>query len=312
MTEEMIINNREEREKLVQRINVLENVKNVLLIPNTEFATMNMVADYYEVSRETINSLVKDNREEINEDGLLNVTGNETKAILVKSHKNFTNLRGCFVCDGIKFANRSNLLFPRRAILRVGMLLRDSEIAKEVRTQLLNIEENASKEQKLKSINEEETLLMNIAFAYKSGSIDKVMAATSAYTEFQNRYIKELEPKAKIVDDMIKNDSSVTTTIAERIKDTDVAKRWNREIKDNELGKSTVNVLIYIHDFINEYGYSPAVREIGKNVGLSSTSTVHAHMDKLNRLGYIAKDTKKTRNIRVNEEKYAYVLEKLK
>ena len=33
------------------------------------------------------------------------------------------------------------ILFPKRAILRMGMLLRDSEVAKEVRTQLLNITE---------------------------------------------------------------------------------------------------------------------------------------------------------------------------
>jgi len=36
---------------------------------------------------------------------------------------------------------RGSYLFPKRAILRTGMLLKKSEIAEEVRTQLLNIEE---------------------------------------------------------------------------------------------------------------------------------------------------------------------------
>ena len=42
--------------------------------------------------------------------------------------------------NGITFSvtNRGLKVFPRRAILRVRMLLRDSEIAKEIRTQLLN------------------------------------------------------------------------------------------------------------------------------------------------------------------------------
>jgi hypothetical protein len=44
-------------------------------------------------------------------------------------------------------------LFTRRAILRVGMLLRDSEIA-EVRTQLLNIEKKVTVEQTIANINE--------------------------------------------------------------------------------------------------------------------------------------------------------------
>ena len=54
-----------------------------------------------------------------------------------------TNYRGYFKADGQKFANRSNLLFPKRAILNVGMLLRDSAVAKEVRNRLLDIVHDA-------------------------------------------------------------------------------------------------------------------------------------------------------------------------
>lgn len=39
--------------------------------------------------------------------------------------------------------NRGIRCFSKRAVLRFGMLLRDSEVAKEVRTQLLNIKEEA-------------------------------------------------------------------------------------------------------------------------------------------------------------------------
>ena len=41
--------------------------------------------------------------------------------------------------------NRGMKLFPKRAILRVGMLLRDSEIAKEIRTRLLDIVQDTEK-----------------------------------------------------------------------------------------------------------------------------------------------------------------------
>ncbi|MCC2363915.1 Bro-N domain-containing protein [Bacillus cereus] len=50
-------------------------------------------------------------------------------------------------------------LFPKRAILRVGMLLRDSEVAKEVRTQLLNIKENTVTDVKTYEIDYEQEVL---------------------------------------------------------------------------------------------------------------------------------------------------------
>ncbi|ABK85515.1 hypothetical protein BF32_112 [Bacillus thuringiensis] len=49
-------------------------------------------------------------------------------------------------------------IFTKRAILRIGMLLRDSEVAKEVRTQLLNIEENTATEIKTYEIDHETEL----------------------------------------------------------------------------------------------------------------------------------------------------------
>lgn len=308
MTEEILINNKEQREKLIQRIDVLEKVKTLLLIPNTEFATVKQVAEFYEVDESVIQKLYQRNNDELIQDGVCNKKSKDfldwTKCPSQRGSVKMLFSNG----DIVVIPNSGTKVFPRRAILRVGMLLRDSVIAKEVRTQLLNIEGKTSNEAKSSSIDEEEKLLMGIALAYKSGEIDKLMAATSAYNQFQSRYIRELEPKARIVDEMINNNSSVTTTITQRIKDTDATKKWKREIKNRELGKTTLLVLNFVHDFINENGFSPTVREIGEAVGLKSTSSVQAHMDKLDSLGYLVKDHKKTRNIRVNEEKYLVVM----
>jgi repressor LexA len=46
-------------------------------------------------------------------------------------------------------------------------------------------------------------------------------------------------------------------------------------------------------------GYPPSVREIGEAVGLTSTSTVHAHLGTLQRLGYLRRDPSKPRAIEV-------------
>lgn len=46
-------------------------------------------------------------------------------------------------------------------------------------------------------------------------------------------------------------------------------------------------VLVAIMNLIAEKGYSPTIREIGEEVGLSSSSSVHAHVETLIRLGYL-------------------------
>ncbi|MBP2649502.1 MAG: lexA 2 [Firmicutes bacterium] len=58
----------------------------------------------------------------------------------------------------------------------------------------------------------------------------------------------------------------------------------------------------YIKDTLRAKGYPPSVREIGEAVGLSSSSTVHSHLSKLEELGYIRRDPTKPRAIDVLEE----------
>jgi repressor LexA len=58
-------------------------------------------------------------------------------------------------------------------------------------------------------------------------------------------------------------------------------------------------VLEMIEQTQRERGYPPSVREIGEAVGLASTSTVHAHLNTLSRLGYLRRDPTKPRAIEV-------------
>ena len=58
-------------------------------------------------------------------------------------------------------------------------------------------------------------------------------------------------------------------------------------------------VLDYIRSTVEDRGYPPSVREIGEAVGLTSTSTVHAHLGTLQRLGYLRRDPSKPRAIEV-------------
>lgn len=69
------------------------------------------------------------------------------------------------------------------------------------------------------------------------------------------------------------------------------------------MGKSTeerqMKVLHFIYETVQEKGYPPTVREIGEAVNLSSTSTVHGHLDRLTKRGFIKKDATKPRAIEI-------------
>ena len=58
-------------------------------------------------------------------------------------------------------------------------------------------------------------------------------------------------------------------------------------------------ILNFIESETQQRGYPPSVREIGEAVGLTSTSTVHAHLATLQRLGYLRRDPTKPRAIEV-------------
>ncbi len=197
MKEIDLLENKEYREKLVAKVEVLETVKKLLLIPNTELATIKQVADYYEVEEHTIKMVVTRNREELQEDGLNSLTGKDTKEMLESNNLLPSNFRGGFEASGMRFSNRGNTLVPRRAILRIGMLLRDSEIAKEIRTQLLNIEEKATPEVKTTDIVEEQSLALSVGMAYASGDATAIMIATTKMMDFKNRHIAKLEESKK-------------------------------------------------------------------------------------------------------------------
>ncbi len=69
----------------------------------------------------------------------------------------------------------------------------------------------------------------------------------------------------------------------------------------NELTSKQRDILEYIEVHVSQKGYPPSVREICEAVGLKSTSTVHGHLQRLEKKGYIRRDQTKPRAIGVLE-----------
>jgi len=72
-------------------------------------------------------------------------------------------------------------------------------------------------------------------------------------------------------------------------------------VAKNKLSERQRGMLDFIRRFSIENGYPPTIRQIGEHVGISSTSVVNYNLHKLEREGYIARDLKVSRGIRMVE-----------
>ncbi|BDR74295.1 hypothetical protein K144316041_p21340 (plasmid) [Clostridium tetani] len=191
VNENELLEKKDLREEMIGKVEVLDKVKKLILLPDTEYATKKQVAKYYEVKVDAIESIERRNKEELLSDGYNKFSSKDIKTLIGQ-------------VDGIKIPNTGMNLFPRRAILRVGMLLRDSEVAKEVRTQLLNIEEKTTEEQKTDDINKEKLLFMNIMFA--ENDTDRAVAVNELY-----KYNARNKEKVDYYDSTLHCDKLITT-----------------------------------------------------------------------------------------------------
>ncbi|MGW9129528.1 restriction endonuclease [Streptomyces sp. NPDC055681] len=126
ISEAALLESRSLRDGVVDRTHVIDKVKTLSLLPDGMHVTTAIVATYFEVTETVIRAMVFDHREELESNGYRVLTGSELSY--------FKQL------SGIQSRTASLALFSRRAVLNVAMLLRDSEVARQVRTYLLDTE----------------------------------------------------------------------------------------------------------------------------------------------------------------------------
>jgi repressor LexA len=66
-------------------------------------------------------------------------------------------------------------------------------------------------------------------------------------------------------------------------------------VVDLKLTKRQQEIFDFIKQYSRRHGYPPTVRDIGKAIGLTSSSTVHAHLANLEKLGLVRRDPTKPR-----------------
>jgi hypothetical protein len=236
-----IISDRSLRDKCVGHYEVLERVKELLLLPDTDLMSINHVAEYYEVTPEWIKELYGNHREEIDSDGTEILprgyyNGSKLKPTSIEQKQ--TSVTYTFE-DGqiVTINNRGLKAFSKRAVLRIGMLLQQSNVAARIRTALLDIEEKVSDEVKVQDIKEEQRLMLNVGMAYASGDINAMLKATTEYNAFQNRHIEKLKNDNKALADGIlewKNRDRLNAGIRKLSAVTGIhfSKMWNELYKN--------------------------------------------------------------------------------
>ena len=210
MTNEFqLVEKRELREEFIGRMEVLDKVGDLMMLSGLNYATSEQVADYYGVDKTAIRTIISRNKDEFENDGLKNMTGYEVlqefEGCDILQQPTVAKVTGGLMINGTKFNYASSTLFPKRAILRVGMLLRDSEIAKEIRSRLLDIVHDAEQgkteiiENIVEEISEEKRLIMERVDAEMSGDYDKVCVVNAKLFALKNKRIAELEAENQAI-----------------------------------------------------------------------------------------------------------------
>ncbi|MFZ3595690.1 restriction endonuclease [Streptomyces sp. BH104] len=120
------------RDSVLERTDTLDKVKALSLLPDGMHVTTAMVAAYFGVTAESIRQLKRRHHQELTTNGMVTLQGSDLEEfkrdILSRYPTSYPQPRS------------SLTLYSRRAVLNVAMLLRDSDVARQVRAYLLDME----------------------------------------------------------------------------------------------------------------------------------------------------------------------------
>lgn len=125
----------------------LDKIKVIPYLTNDMVVSTNQVANYYECGVEAVKTIIKRNREEFENDGMVVLKGQDLKDFKEKIGEVQTE-------PTLNYASSLTIL-SKRSLLRIGMILTNNSIATKIRNYLLNIEEKTEIDRKSWAIQRE-------------------------------------------------------------------------------------------------------------------------------------------------------------
>ena len=183
-------------------IHKLELVKEILTISKTDIVTVKMCAEYFEVNERRIRQVVDEIKEELEENGLKVYSKAEFLKEINVPLRNNQQLNGKSILtfeDGTEliFPNRGLILMTKRTVLNIGMLLKNSKVAKELRRRILDIVHDAEDTEIVNNvINEirtEQEISQDMLQAIMSGDLVKESLLKTELLNLKNKRIEHLE-----------------------------------------------------------------------------------------------------------------------
>lgn len=225
---DILIESKSLRESVIDHVDVLDKVKRLIMLPDDIHVTVEMVADFYEVSNDVIRKVSARKKEELESDGMRTIHGKE-----LKDMKSFCGLS----------RNVGRLtLFNRRSVLRVGMLIEESGVASAIRSKLLDIEEDKSP---------------NVSIVQPTGVEDLIIMQAHSVKELKLK-VSELEVQQKqdrekldVVNDTISSMAENLTAIPDSsliVKTVNEIMRWTR-LEHEDIFKKSYEILKQKHGF---------------------------------------------------------------
>ena len=240
----MVLNDILEKEELRQEIlnnnrslNIMNEYKTITTINKMEYETIDRVAEYFEVDYKCISKLIERHREELINNGLLVLSGSNTRDYLGRYKVSFHNYRGYFIAENRKFNNKSNILINKRCFLNIAMLLRDSKVAEEIRSKILDIVLNGNS-------NNEVITIDNTELFNKIEEQNKIINELTKIVKDLSNKIDDLNKKSKFITTNNNDITIINTT------NLDKFKNYLNSLDDN----ATMSKKEYIKLF-NEYKF---------------------------------------------------------
>ena len=194
---------KEQRQQFASRIEVLEKVKAIMLVPQLCMATTEQVAEYFGVPVETIYTNFRRNQKELEANGCEVLSPKQIEAQNFQNESSVQDTKNTkiFCIDNCVFQvnNRGTRFYTPRAILCMAMLLRDSDVAAEIRTQLLNLVEAAPAEIKVANIQAQEAAMVDFAKALMGGDPTNIAQSVSVMMKLKDHTIAQQAESIKLL-----------------------------------------------------------------------------------------------------------------
>lgn len=151
----------------------LDKLKAIQFLQKDMILSLDQIANYYDVSKKSVETIVSRNRDEFEEDGMKVLTGDDLKEFktLVNAPSN----------EGASINTRLNSLtiLSKRSLLRVGLIMTNNAMASKIRNYLLNLEEVSTNEQR------------NWALQREVGKVDRkrMTSAICDYLQPSNKFV---------------------------------------------------------------------------------------------------------------------------